>query len=508
MTQQIEWVKLVIRLCCTDEIEESKKEELFTGLNNLYQGFSEEEQNQAEEILLSQLQETDAIYVYSQMNFYVRNKSIQKSLFKAILREDFNCFHGSMVELQTKRYIDDFYKEHHILRTKNIKKWEETLGDSYTFIPAKQRNRKRIVIVTEQLLGILHSPTQVVLNFSYILQEKLGYEVMLFICPSNAIISQDYWYKPISMASMEVYQYLHMKREYREAIFEGYQINMSPTCAREYSMMFQLIQAWNPIFVFSIGTANPIVDLISNFTTLAFLGLELSCPVSKAQILVRLGKMDEVTEEEYVKDLNPDQKQIFLEEKIPVLTEKSERQLRRQDYGLPESNFLIALVGNRLDLEIDLEFIQIMKNILDKLDSIAFVVIGNVSKLQNFFEEEQYKNRIFYLGFCEDLMATYGMLDLYLNPKRGGGGFSSAMALTAGIPVVTLPNCDVSYNVGDTFTVSDTEIMEKEICRYAEDKDFYHNRQKYALEFSKKNSVEKLEIYVSNIVKNILNSIS
>ena len=57
MTQQIEWVKLVLRLCCTDEIEESKKKELFTGLNDIYQGFSDEEKNQVEEILLSQLQE-------------------------------------------------------------------------------------------------------------------------------------------------------------------------------------------------------------------------------------------------------------------------------------------------------------------------------------------------------------------------------------------------------------------------------------------------------------------
>ena len=101
-------------------------------------------------------------------------------------------------------------------------------------------------------------------------------------------------------------------------------------------------------------------------------------------------------------------------------------------------------------------------------------------------------------------MATYGMLNLYLNPKRSGGGFSSAMALTAGIPVVTLPNCDVSYNVGETFTVPDTEIMINEICRYAEDKEFYYNRQKYALEFSKKNSIEKLEKYVSDVMENIV----
>lgn len=504
MTQQIEWVKLVLRLCCTDEIEESKKKELFTGLNDIYQGFSNEEKNQVEEILLSQLQETDAIYVYSQINFYIQNKSIQKSLFKAILREDFNCFQGSMVELQTQRYIENFYKEHRILRHANIKKWEERLGDTHTFIPVNQRNRKRIVIVTEQLLHILHAPTQVTLNFSYILQEKLGYEIMIFVCPSNAQISQDYWYKPISMVSPEIYCYLHMKREYREAIFEGYQIDMTPTCAREYSMMLQLIHEWNPICVLSIGTANPIVDLISHFTTLAFLGLGLNCPVSEAQILVRLGKMDEATEKEYLKDLNPDQQQLFLEEQIPVLTEKSEQQLNRKDYGLPESSFLIALVGNRLDVEIDIAFIKIMKIILDKLDSTAFVVIGKVSKLQNFFETEKYKNRIFYLGYCDDLMATYGMLNLYLNPNRSGGGFSSAMALTAGIPVVTLPNCDVSYNVGESFTVSDTETMIEEICRYVEDNEFYHNRQKYALECSKKNSIEKLEAYVSNVMENIL----
>lgn len=268
--------------------------------------------------------------------------------------------------------------------------------------------------------------------------------------------------------------------------------------------MFDLIQAWNPIFVFSMGTDNPVTDLIAEFTTLVFMSVGLTCPVSEAQILIRLGRMDEDTEKEYLEVLGKEQKQIFLEDKIPVTAEKSDISLKREDFGLPLESFLIAIVGNRLDKEIDQEFVRTMKTLLETHENIAFVIIGDVVELKNYFKDEKYQDKIFYLGYCTDLMATYGMIDLYLNPNRAGGGFSSSMALTAGVPVITLPNCDVAYNVGTEFVVSNDEEMIAEVSKYLQDFEYYNYKKQCAEKISEKNSVEKLELYVKNILDKVL----
>lgn len=89
-----------------------------------------------------------------------------------------------------------------------------------------------------------------------------------------------------------------------------------------------------------------------------------------------------------------------------------------------------------------------------------------------------YGKRIHFLGYCMDLPGTYRALHLYLNPRRLGGGWSSAMALMAGLPVVTLPACDVAYNVGGEFTVTTEEEMVDAVIRYASDTCFTRRRSR------------------------------
>ena len=63
--------------------------------------------------------------------------------------------------------------------------------------------------------------------------------------------------------------------------------------------------------------------------------------------------------------------------------------------------------------------------------------------------------------------------DLYVNPKRSGGGSSVSEALYQGIPAVTLPVGDVSVAAGADFWVPDYSTMKQLILRYATEKEFY-----------------------------------
>lgn len=100
-------------------------------------------------------------------------------------------------------------------------------------------------------------------------------------------------------------------------------------------------------------------------------------------------------------------------------------------------------------------------------------------------------------------MEVYQLMDLYLNPDRAGGGFSSAMALTADLPVVTLPDCDVACMTGEEFLVADYEQMLRTVERYVTEPDFYKEKQAKAQQYKIENSDQKMEQYMRNLLEQV-----
>lgn len=80
---------------------------------------------------------------------------------------------------------------------------------------------------------------------------------------------------------------------------------------------------------------------------------------------------------------------------------------------------------------------------------------------------------VFIWGLQEDVLAVNECCDLYLNPKRIGGGTSVAEALYKGLPVVTMDYGDGGLGAGKEFHVSDYEEMYELVLKYANDKEFY-----------------------------------
>ena len=60
-------------------------------------------------------------------------------------------------------------------------------------IPIEQRNKKRIVIITEQMGKLNHAPTRMIVSYVNYLR-KMGYEILVCACPSNMELTVDQWY--------------------------------------------------------------------------------------------------------------------------------------------------------------------------------------------------------------------------------------------------------------------------------------------------------------------------
>jgi glycosyltransferase involved in cell wall biosynthesis len=234
--------------------------------------------------------------------------------------------------------------------------------------------------------------------------------------------------------------------------------------------IMDVVQHLKPWFVLSIGNSL-VADLCSNIV-----------PVIQLPTVTVGGMSTKATFQIVGRKVNDDDRQWvqrrglpedYIVESRPVYSFKSQtHQYTRKQLGLPENRFVVLLVGYRLDEEIDEACIETIVRLAEKEIFIAFV--GIFEKYDSLVEKYgQLKNQSVFLGLQEDTLAINECCDVYLNPKRVGGGTSGAEALYKGSPVVTFDFGDVGNVAGPDFHVADYDEMYEKIIRYAEDKEYY-----------------------------------
>lgn len=504
MEMQLEWVQMALELFLNNSRIEMKQQiELATELEKMYISYPKEIKDDIRKLFKEQLDTSSYIYVFSYLIQRMNIEDFYMDIMEAILKQEYNWYIGTMLEIQTTKIVKGQYSQKKLFHKKNIERYSELVKLDYNYLPIEKRNKKRIVIATEQLLSLQHAPTKIILEFAYILQKEFGYEILLIVCQSDGILPDRIWYNDTNMNSIANFRSVDLEITYKGENFYGYQICMTVESIDIYHRMLNFIYKYNPLFVFNMGIINSITELAKTFTTVVTMNMNSTCPISEGDILIRSSKVPEM-EDEYKRCLAFNQKQVFLEEKMPVITEKNYTVCTREELSLPKDKFLIAIVGNRLDNEISTEFVEIMRDILNRTKEVVFAIIGEVSRMKEYFSEEIFEERIYYLGYCTNLMGVYSEMNLYLNPKRVGGGFSGAMAMIAGVPVVTLPNCDVAENCGDEFVVCNEEDMINTVCRYIEDEEFYASKKQIAKMNGEKHTDENMKNYVKHVMDKII----
>lgn len=143
----------------------------------------------------------------------------------------------------------------------------------------------------------------------------------------------------------------------------------------------------------------------------------------------------------------------------------------RSEFGLTDKHFVYLVVGLRLDKEVDDDFANICNNLLDANSDAVICFAGTPDlELSDWFEQQ---SRCLNIGFQSDLAAICQMSDVYLNPKRQGGGTSSQTALVNGLPVVTLDYGHISSVVPEKYRFSDWDEYLRFAQRLGTDRAFY-----------------------------------
>ena len=366
-------------------------------------------------------------------------------------------------------------------------------------------NYNRIVVISTQLLGLNHGPTRNVLDYCYTLQKKLHKEVFILITyemPVEQNLTKEYETAGLTYNYFNYNKEMNgaFKIEYQDEVFYGFQCHVIKDNKDKMRSILRFIYEWKPFLIYNIGSANLIADICSTFTMGVCIPCAYNFPVSEAQYLILPRRIEEPDKDivNYIHQRGQNIIESIFVYKLKQITTAH----RKEDYGFSDDNFIIAIIGTRLHYEIDKVFAGILNKILELDEKICIAFIGIFNNFDNIKGNIGYPDRVKFLGYHEDVRGILNIANLYLNPPRKGGGTSAVEAMAEGIPLITLPNCDVSYASENQFQCISIDDIPELVIKYKNDADFYKAQSQKAIDQAEK--IINTEKVLNEIINKIL----
>lgn len=439
------------------------------------------------------------------LNIFNSKKYLNFLLKLLIKSTDINKYNRFFVYCQCITYVfvhKDISDENINIMLENLyeKIFDEfsLLYKDYGKVSKENIDNDLVFVNTSQFLSIEHSPTKLTLDVCYNLIKNLNKKVLLInmqeILTSKGLIPM----KDIRSGNIiNKYDTINTIK-YKDVEISFYQPQVSMPDDKEIINILNMVQKYKPGLILNIGTT-----LVGDLCTKIIPTVTLPTSgdgYSKSTFYI---VNDERQYKEYTKKHNRNSEGLIIS-KFQFELKHKKNTFTKKQLGIPENKFIISVIGNRLNDEINEELLDV----LDKScrESNAYIVFiskfdfntAQVSKYKNLINN--YKN----MGYQEDLLAIIENTDIYLNPSRSGGGTSAIYSLYAGKPVVTLNYGDVALNVGEEFCVDNYNEMLSIVDKYYIDTEFYNKKSCIA----KKMAMELIDMdtYLKNIYKQAIDS--
>ncbi len=362
-------------------------------------------------------------------------------------------------------------------------------------IPIEERNGDIVVVLTMQYLDETHAPTKTV-NERVAALKKLGKKVFIINTTEQHTLKG-----AVPLYDIEPGRVIEENdglNHIEEIASNMFQFPKECSLEQKLDLLIQLLKNIKPIYVLAVGTKSLMADLAGLLVDTASMTVVFSSlpfTMNKIKILGRKLRKDEV---EKYKNID------IIESRFTFEMKKQKAHFTKKQYGIPETKFILVVVGTRLHDEMTHDFLKM----LDKLSKSECYTIfaGNFEKFDNCMEDYcnlKYNSK--YIGYCKDILALMEIIDLYVNPDRSGGGYSVIEAAYKGKPAVYLKKGDVYTAGGEDFAVKSFKQMYDMILKYKADVVFYKKMAQKAVERAAlmTSSVESMQEIDNEILRRI-----
>ncbi|WP_432662696.1 glycosyltransferase [Wukongibacter baidiensis] len=289
-----------------------------------------------------------------------------------------------------------------------------------------------IVIITDQLLNLGHSPSKLVLDFckefSKLYPDKTIY---LFVEDSLKIRQDEISLLTVFMSAESIYsQETH--REYLKGhnnvrIIYSNCSNYKFQRTREF--VYKIIDI-NPKIILSYSNISITSRILYDYYPTVYYTMGSIYQIAKCDVFVAYEKMRDFGF--YNKDIT-----CFLKPAFKSYSKTDN--ISRESRGFKDEDFIMVTVGNRLEGEISDEYFLLISNFLKKHEKAKWIIIGGFNlrdRFEKFKLDNEVTKQIVNIKYESKLQDFYSVCDIYINPDRLGGGISIAMAMDEGLPIV------------------------------------------------------------------------
>lgn len=483
--------KIVMDLDALAENEwSSQLEEDLLVFRNLWMTLSDVQKDEWMNKLIASVEKNkiiSAVYVYSFVMYHVHSQKWAKELLEMVLfsthlsKENLYFLYWQLFEYfmlwpecETSGTKILLWK----LFQKICKMYVEAMPEK-AWVDEKERNKQLVVVITTQILnGTLHGPTKTTLDRCKVLLEVMKKKVLLI---NTAEVASSVGGIPYCGQVIPTYcDELHDQEyiEWEGVVIPYFQCDNNMPNIDVLDILMNHIVQMKPAFVVEVGTGSVLANLVSKcFPVLSVVTGFSRLAITETQYQTSSLVMSDI-EREILHQVGKEERHV-----LPCLftfgLKEQQYQYKRAQLGVPGDKFVLAVVGTRLDFEIDDEFLKMLQHINN--ENIVVVYIGVFNRLKQILKQYPCLSDMMYgLGQQEDVLAVLEQCDLFVNPIRLGGGTSAAEALSKGVPVVSTSYGDVGATVGAEFWVKDYAQMAEVISRYQSDTDFYTKQSERA----------------------------
>jgi len=413
-------------------------------------------------------------------NLYFVWSHFKRKLFTSLVKSD----------EKSVKMLDEIYE-------RCYKSFINGLNKHLVKIPAEKRNKNLVVILTIQFLNDTHAPTRSVIERAKALK-RLGRTVVI-INTTEQYIKTGYipiWNEGCGTVLDEYNNIVEIETGGDKFMFLQMPDNMSVTY--KINILSQIINQLKPYYILSIGTGSILADLCGNIVPCASMSLVFSSIPKTENKMKILGRKLYPEEEKSYNNAD------IIESRFTFELRPQKKQFSRQELNLPHNQFMLVVVGIRLQYDVSAMFMEMLEKVCSAGCYIVFAgIMDNYNQLIEKYPAVSAASS--FIGYCDDILALMDICDLYVNPDRTGGGFSIIEAFSKGVPGVYLQKGDVYAAGGEDFSVGSFSEMAGQIIRYKEDKDYYNHMSSLARERARlmTSSIEAMAELDSQICKRV-----
>ncbi len=363
--------------------------------------------------------------------------------------------------------------------------------------PAGKPATGRVLMVTNQFLSDQHPPSRSLLAQAVRLQRDLDRTVLVL----NTNMMPDRYYSPfIPPFAAAVEESLSGDQTIR---FGNETVRLLSSAApgitaEKLNSFFSAVEEFDPDLVIAFGGSVIVADLLASARPLLCIPTTSGQTISLADIILDYGgRTAPPGDGRLARSWRPFRRGMALREDDGAAT--------RAEFGAPDGAFLFVVVGNRLDVEVDAAFVALLERVLDAVPHGEVLFAGTVDALPRRLAASRHAARLRCLGHVERIGALLPLCDVFLNPRRIGGGGSAAQALASGLPILAFDGGDVASIAGPGFLVGDGNAFFERAVALAADpallsRSREDSRRRFAVIRQEESDPNQLPVYMDEVI--------